>query len=102
MGHEKKKRTRRKFSDEFKRDAVALVRETDRSIAEVADELGLYDSTLGNWVRAAEADEAEGQGLDADERARLRKLEAENAELRVERDLLKRTVAFWVKESTPR
>ena len=53
MGHDESKRTRRKFSDEFKENAVALVRETDRSIAEVADELGIYDSTLGNWVRKA-------------------------------------------------
>lgn len=101
MGHDNSKRSRRSFSDEFKRDAVALVRDTGRPIAHVADELGLYDSTLGNWVRAAEAAEANGQGLDADERARLAELEAENAQLRMERDLLKRTTAFWVKESTP-
>ena len=101
MGRDESKRTRRKFSEEFKENAVALVRETDRSIAEVADELGIYDSTLGNWVRKAEAAEVDGRDLTVDERARLKRLEAENAELRVERDLLKRTVAFWVKESTP-
>jgi len=44
------KRARRKFSDEFKRDAVELVRTTGRPVAEVAAELGIYDSTLGNWV----------------------------------------------------
>ena len=95
------KRARRKFSDEFKRDAVELVRTTGRPVAKVAAELGLYDSTLGNWVRQAEEAEREGQGLTGEDRARLKKLEAENAALRVERDLLKRTVAFWVKESTP-
>jgi transposase-like protein len=41
-------RSRRKFSDEFKRDAVEIVRSSDRSIAEVARELGVYDSSLGN------------------------------------------------------
>ncbi len=101
MGHEKKKRSRRQFSDEFKRDAVELVRTTGRPIAQVADELGLYDSTLGNWVRQAEIDDGEREGLSSEDRARMRELEAENAKLRMERDLLKRTVAFWVKESTP-
>jgi transposase len=101
MGQEKKKRPRRQFSDEFKRDAVELVRTTGRPIAQVADELGLYDSTLGNWVRQAEIDDGEREGLNSEDRARMRELEAENAKLRMERDLLKRTVAFWVKESTP-
>jgi transposase len=95
------KRARRKFTDEFKRDAVELVRATGRPVAKVAEELGIYDSTLGNWVRQAEQAETDGSDLTADERARLKQLEADNAALRVERDLLKRTVAFWVKESTP-
>jgi transposase len=94
------KRTRRKFTDEFKRNAVELVRTTDRPIAQVADELGIYDSTLGNWVKQDRIDRGERDGLTSDERARLRELEAENAQLRMERDLLKRTTAFWVKEST--
>ncbi len=101
MGDEQHKpRPRRKFSPEFKRDAVDLVLTTGRPIAEVAKELGLYDSTLGNWVRQAQIDQGDREGLSSDERARLRELEAENAKLRMEADLLKRTVAFWVKEST--
>jgi transposase len=100
MAQNDKKRARRKFSDEFKRDAVELVRSSGRPIAEVAEELGVYDSTLGNWVRQRERDEGEREGLTTDERAEKRALEAENAQLRMERDLLKRTVAFWVKEST--
>ncbi len=62
-------------------------------IAEVARELGSYDSTLGNWVRQDRIDQGEAEGLTSEERARLRQLEAENAKLRMERDLLKRTVA---------
>jgi transposase len=50
-------------------------------------------------VRRHQEQQPNGSGLDPDERARLKELEAENAKLRVERDLLKRTVAFWVKES---
>jgi transposase len=95
-----KRRIRRKFSEEFKREAVELVRSSGRPIAEVASELGIYDSTLGNWVRQAQVDEGEREGLSSDERERLRKLEQQNADLRKERDLLKQTVAFWVKEST--
>jgi transposase len=102
MGHDNERRQprpRRKFSDEFKRDAVDLVVTTGRPVAEVAAELGIYDSTLGNWVRRHHDEQADGHGVSADERARLKELEAENAKLRMERDLLKRTVAFWVKES---
>jgi transposase len=99
---DKQRRSRREFTEEFKRDAVELVRATGRPIAQIANELGIYDSTLGNWVRQDRIDRGEAEGLTTEERARLRQLEAENARLPMERDLLKRTVAFWVKEtSTP-
>jgi transposase len=95
-------RNRRQFTAEFKHDAVELVRTTGRPIAEIARELGIYDSTLGNWVRQDRIDRGDQDGLSTDDRARLRELERENTKLRMERDLLKRTVAFWVKEtSTP-
>ena len=102
MGHNEERRQsrpRRRFSDEFKRDAVDLVVTTGRPVSEVAAELGIYDSTLGNWVRRHQEREQAGSDVSPDERARMKELEAENAKLRVERDLLKRTVAFWVKES---
>jgi transposase len=99
---DRQRRTRRQFTAEFKRDAVDLVRSSGQPIAEIARELGIYDSTLGNWVRQDRIDRGEQDGLASDEQARLRALERENARLRMERDLLKRTVAFWVKEpSTP-
>jgi transposase-like protein len=96
---EQKRRPRRKFSDEFKRDAVEIVRSSDKSIAQVARELGIYDSSLGNWVRQDGIDRGEREGLTSDERARISQLERENARLRMERELLKRAVAFWVRES---
>jgi transposase len=99
---DRQRRSRRQFTAEFKRDAVDLVRTTGRPIAEVARELGIYDSTLGNWVKQDRIDRGEQEGLTSDERARLGELERDNTRLRMERDLLKRTVAFWVKEtSTP-
>ncbi len=93
-------RTRRKFTEEFKRDAVELVRTSGKPIAEVARDLGIYDSTLGNWVKADRVDRGEAEGLTSEERTRLRELEKENARLRMERELLTRAVAFWVREST--
>jgi transposase len=100
LGEEQRpKRTRRKFSDEFKRDAVEIVRSSGRPIAQVARELGIYDSTLGNWVKQDQIDRGEREGLSSDERQELSELRRENARLRMERELLKRAVAFWVRES---
>jgi transposase-like protein len=92
-----RKRTRRRFTDEFKRDAAALVLDTDRSIAEVARELDLYESSLDRWVARERANRGETDALTSDERARLRELERENADLRMEHEKLKRTTAFWVR-----
>ena len=91
-----------KYSPEFREEAARMVVEGSRPIAQVGRELGLSETTLGNWVRQDRIDRGEQDGLTSDEQARLRDLERENARLRMERDLLKRTVAFWVKEtSTP-
>src|SRR4029450_4861909 len=99
---DKQRRTRRQFPPEFKSDAVELVRTSGRPIAQIARELGIYDSTLGNWVRQDRIDRGAEGGVCSDQQARLRELARDNARLRMERDLLKRTVAFWVKEtSTP-
>ena len=92
-------RTRRKFSDEFKRDAVEIVRSSDKPIAEVARELGIYDSTLGNWVKQDEINRGVRDGVSTSEREEVTELRRENARLRMERELLKRAVAFWVRES---
>ncbi len=96
---QKKRRTRRRFSDEFKRDAVEIVRVSGKPIAEVARELGIYDTTLGNWVNQDQVNRGEREGLSSAERLELSELRRENARLGMERELLKRAVAFWVKES---
>ena len=93
------KRPRRKFSDEFKRDAVEIVNSSDKSIAQVARELGIYDSTLGNWVKQDEIDRGVRDGVTTAGREEVAELRRENARLRMERELLKRAVAFWVRES---
>ena len=97
-----KKRTGRpsKYPLVFQRDAVAMVLDEGRSIADVARSIGVIEGTLGNWVAKARRERSAGAGVTADERADNAVLRAENAQLRMERDLLKRSLAFWVKEST--
>ncbi|MCY3648890.1 MAG: transposase [Acidimicrobiaceae bacterium] len=92
-------RTRRSFPKQFKADAVSLVLDEGRSIRSVANALGLGPSTLAAWVRQARVDRGEREGLTTGERAELAQLRREVAQLRMERDLLKRATAFWVKES---
>ena len=91
-------RPRRIFDREFRDGAVRIVEETGRPVAEVARELGVCECTLGNWVRRDRAERA--GGLTADERAELVLLRRENAILRMERDVLKRSVVGWVNEAT--
>ena len=93
------KRPRRKFSDEFKRDAVEIVNSSGKSIAQVARELGIYDSTLGSWVKQDEINRGVRDGVSTSDREEVTELRRENARLRMERELLKRAVAFWVRES---
>ena len=94
--------TRRKFDQDFKECAVRLVRETGRPIAQVAEDLGINEGTLGNWVNADRRRRGDRAELREDERAELARLRKENAELAMERDVLKRSVALWVKDAMGR
>ncbi len=91
-----------RYTPEFRRDSVSLVLTSGRPIKEVARELGINDTTLGNWVRA----ERKGGGLtgtasaaDDAEMQENKRLKRRIAELEKEREILKRATAFWVKES---
>ena len=103
MSSRKKSRGRpSKWPPEFRRDAVAMVLDEERSIADVARAVGVNAGTLGNWVGLERIERGERDGLTVDERSDLVELRAECAQLRMERDLLKRSLAFWVREtSTP-
>ena len=91
-----------KYPPEFRRDAVAMVLDESRSIADVARATGVNPGTLGNWVGQERVERGELDGPTVDERSELAALRGEVARLRMERDLLKGSMAFWVKEtSTP-
>ncbi len=92
----KKKKTRRRFTDEFKSETVKLVKQSDRSMADLAMELGISAKSISEWVRKAE--EA-GNPIEEDERAELKRLRKENSELRMEKEILRKATAFFAKES---
>ncbi len=91
-------RGRGRYPKEFRRDAAALVLDQRRSIADAARELGVVEQTLGNWVRQERIDRGEREGTSSEDKARISDLEGQVKRLTGERDLLKRSVAFWVKE----
>jgi transposase-like protein len=90
---------RRKFSPQFKAEAVQMVIETGKPIAAVAQDLGIHDGTLGNWVNAWRREHPEpDQPLSPVERARVKELEDELARLRMENEFLKKAAAFFARE----
>jgi transposase len=93
----------RKFDEDFKQGAVQLVTQTGKPIAQVARELGINDGTLGNWcAKQRRAADDGGAELSESERAELVRLRKEIVELRMQRDVLKRSVALWVDEAMGR
>jgi transposase len=90
---------RRKFSPEFRDEAVKMVIDGNRPVAQVARELGINPGTLGNWVAAyRKAHPVDEEPLSVSERARLRELERENQELKMRNEFLGKAAAFFAQE----
>jgi transposase-like protein len=91
---------RRKYTREYKDEAVELAVSSGRPIAEIARDLGIHEATLGSWVNTAKkSGKLKDKPLDTGERARLKELEEENRRLRMERDFLKKAAAWFAKEN---
>lgn len=95
-------KNRRKFDQEFRDGAVRLVVESGKPIAQVARDLGINEGTLGNWVAKVREQTPEDAPLSESEREELRRLRDEVVELRMQRDVLKRSTALWVNEAMGR
>ena len=94
---------RRKFTREFKLEAVKLVKDRGVSYARAAEDLGVHPTQLRNWVKA-QADDPQhsfpGQGQMKPEQSEIARLKREVAKLNAERDILKKAAAYFAKEST--
>ena len=95
------KRKRRRFSAEYKAETVRLVNRSDKSIGQMALELGIGETALRRWVEQAEVEAGRGpeEALKRSEREELVELRRENRRLRLEREILKKATAFFAKES---
>jgi transposase-like protein len=88
---------RRRFSPQFKAEAVQMVLETGKPIAEIARDLGIHDGTLGNWVNAWRRENPAEQSISPVERARVKEMEDEIRRLRMENEFLKKAAAFFAR-----
>ena len=92
--------TRRRFTPEFKAEAVRFHQSNDFSYAESARQLGISATSLSRWVEQAEVDVGKGPAgaLTTEERREFRQLKRENRRLRMEAEILKNAAAFFAKE----
>lgn len=91
------KRSRRRFTNEFKAETVALVRHSGKSIAEICRDMGLSESTVHRWIAQPEIDAGQRDGLTSAEREELARIRRELRVVREERDVLAKAIAFFTK-----
>ena len=95
----KARRSRRRFDDDFKEQAVRLVLDEGQTVGAVARDLDLTETALRDWVKRAQANRTNGRtGLTTVEREELARLRKENRILREEREILKKAAAFFANE----
>jgi len=90
------------YSEEFRREAVRLLRSSGRLIPQLARELGCSPQSLRNWGRQIDVDEGRAAGLSSEEREELRRLRRELRTVTEEREILKKAAAFFAKENGTR
>ena len=91
---------RKKYTQEYKDEAVELVISSGRPMAEIARDLGINEGTLGNWVNTVrKSGKLKDKPLETDERAELKELREENRRLKMERDFLKKAAAWFAREN---
>ena len=91
-------RKQHRYPDQFKREAVELVRVSDRPVGQIAKELGVSDQSLRNWIAQVDASRGKSE-LTSDEREELKALRKEIKTLRMEREILKKAATFFAQES---
>lgn len=95
------KRNRRHFDDSFKLEVVKMVQEQGLSVAQVSEDLSVGETAIRRWLKQVEAEQAGQPGIGkplTPDQQRIRQLEAENRQLRLDVDLLKKASAFFAKE----
>ncbi len=95
-------RTRPPYPDEFRAEAVRLLKSSGESARQIAKDLGVSERTLRNWARQADVDAGKTVGLTSEERAELGQLRKENRKLHEEREILRKAAAFFAGEAERR
>jgi len=94
-------KTHKKYTKEFKEDAIRLVLEQGYKQTEAARSLGVDRSMLARWIKEAQSEDSDafaGNGKRNEEQQELRRLREENRRLRMEREILKKATAFFARE----
>jgi transposase-like protein len=94
-----KRKRRKQYTDEFKREAVRLWRESERPIGEIAKELGISQSALSRWAAVIEGPQVEVVDVEETPELELKRLRKRVRELEMEREILKKAATFFAKES---
>ena len=98
MSKSRSKRSRRSFTEEYRRNAVSMVEEQGYATAAAARELGIHENLLRAWRKKYGRAAEESSGLSESEQDELSRLRKENQRLRMERDILKKATAFFAND----
>ena len=95
-------RTKPKYPDEFRREAIELMRVSEKRLSVLSKDLGVSEQTLRNWRHKGQIDAGEREGLSSEERAELQALRKRVRTLEMEREVLKKAAVFFARESETR